>query len=217
MATLVSVARANFGGEVALSAEGLPAGVSMNLENVAANLDIVPVVFEATAAAAPSGSLANLLARHVDPKHPPITSRFSQSLELVTGGPGQSVYWTNEVNRLAVSVTDEVPYSIEIVEPKVPIVQTGVMQLKVIAKRKPGFTAAITVYPIFNPPGVGIAAGATIPANVNETLMAMNAAPNAQVRKWKTAVIAVSDIGKGPMWTSSQLANFEVVAPFVGL
>jgi hypothetical protein len=217
MATLVQVARANYGGEVTLGADGLPAGVSMHAENVAANLDIVPVVFEATAAAAPSGGLANLHARHADPKHPPITSRFSQSLELVTGGPGQSVYWTAEVNRLAVSVTDEVPYSIEIVEPKVPLVQNGAGQLRVLAKRKPGFTAAIAVYPIFNPPGVGTASGATIPANGDETVLAMNAAPNAQMRKWKTAVIAVADVGKGPMWTSSQLATIEVAPPFVAV
>jgi hypothetical protein len=43
----------------------------------------------------------------------------------------------------------------------------------------------------------------------------MNAAGNAQARKWKTAVIAVSDAGKGPVWTSSQLATIEVAAPFV--
>jgi hypothetical protein len=217
MATLVQISRANFGGEVILGADGLPAGVSLHAETVAANLDVVPVVFEATAAANPSGSLVNLHVKHAHPKHPPITSRFSQSLELVTGGPGQSVYWTNEVNRLAVSVTEEVPYAIEIVEPKVPIVQNGAMQLKVIAKRKPGFTAPIAVYPIFNPPGVGTAAGATIPANGNETVLAMNAAPNAQVRKWKTAVIAVADVGKGPMWTSSQLATIEVAAPYVAV
>src|SRR5262249_55269688 len=87
--------------------------------------------------------------------------------------------------------------------------------LKIIAKRKTGFTGAITVFPIFNPPGVSSASAVTIAANANETVMPMNAAGNAQVRKWKTAVIAVADPGKGPMWGSSQLATIDVAAPFV--
>ena len=32
------------------------------------------------------------------------------------------------------------------------------------------------------------------------------------MRKWKTAVHAVADAGKGPVWTSSQLFTLEVAA-----
>jgi hypothetical protein len=44
--------------------------------------------------------------------------------------------------------------------------------------------------------------------------MPMNAAGNAQCRKWKTAVLATAAVGNGPVWTSSQLATFEVAPPF---
>ena len=47
MATLVNVARADFGGDLVMGADGLPAGVTLNAENMPANLDTVPVVFEA--------------------------------------------------------------------------------------------------------------------------------------------------------------------------
>ena len=80
---------------------------------------------------------------------------------------------------------------------------------------KARFTAAITILPLFNPPGVNSAPSATIPANGKETVLVMNAAGNAQVRKWKTAVVAVSDAGQGPMWVSSQLATIDVAAPYV--
>jgi hypothetical protein len=189
----------------------------MQTEGVAGNLDLIPAVFEAKPDAAVAGGLATFDLKHADPKHPAITTSFYQNAELVTGGPGQSVYWNPAVDRLAVAVCDEVPYSIEIVEPKAPLVQSGAMNLKVIARRKPGFTAAITVYALWNPPGVSTASAATIPANGNEVLMPMNAAGNAQVRKWKTAVLAVADVGKGPMWTSSQLATIEVAPPFVAV
>jgi hypothetical protein len=46
-------------------------------------------------------------------------------------------------------------------------------------------------------------------------VLPINAASNAQVRKWKTAVLAVSDAGKGPIWVSSQLATLDVAGPFV--
>jgi hypothetical protein len=214
MATLVSIARANFGGELTVGAQELPAGLTLNAENMAANLDVVPVVFEARADAPLGGKLTALTARHVDPKQT-IESRFAQTVELVTGGPGQSVYWTREADRTALAVTNEAPYSIRIVEPKVPLVQNGSMNLKIVAERKPGFTAPITIIPLFNPPGVGSASSVAIAANQNETLLPMNAAANAQVRKWKTAVLGVATVGNGPMWVSSQLATIEVAPPFV--
>ncbi len=214
MATLVNVARANFGGELIVGAQELPAGLALRAENMAANLDVVPVVFEAKADAPLAGKLTALTARHVDPKQP-IESRFLQTVELVTGGPGQSVYWKREEDRTAIAVTTEAPYSIRIVEPKVPLVQNGSMNLKIVAERKAGFAAPITIYPLFNPPGVGSASSVAIAANQSETLLPINAAGNAQVRKWKTAVLGVATVGNGPVWVSSQLATIEVAPPFV--
>ncbi|MCX7701220.1 MAG: hypothetical protein N2039_10115, partial [Gemmataceae bacterium] len=43
----------------------------------------------------------------------------------------------------------------------------------------------------------------------------VNANGGAPIRKWKTALIAVSDAGKGPVWVSSQLFTLEIAAPFV--
>ncbi|MFO0925820.1 MAG: PPC domain-containing protein [Gemmataceae bacterium] len=215
MATLVTTSRANFGGDMTFSADNLPSGVAVHADPVPGNLDVVPVVFEAAPAAPVAGTLGKLVLKHADPKHPAITSQINQTVELVSGPPGQSVYWKHDVDRFAVAVTEEAPFAVDIVEPKVPLVQNGSMNLKIVARRKPGFTAAITVYPLFNPPGVGSASAVTIPANANETVLPINAAGNAQVKKWKTAVIASSDAGKGPIWVSSQLATLEVAAPFL--
>jgi hypothetical protein len=64
---------------------------------------------------------------------------------------------------------------------------------------------------------MGIQGSAVIPENATETLLPMNAAPNAGPRKWKTAIHAVADAGKGPVWVSSQLFTLEVAAPIVNL
>ena len=213
-ATLLSAGRANFGGDVVFGAEGLPKGVALHAETLPANLDVMAVVFEADAAAPVGGTLARLTALHADPKQK-IGSRFFQTVELITGAPGQSIYWRYDADRAAVAVTEEVPFKINIVEPKAPLVQNGSMNLKIVAERKPGFTAPITILPLFNPPGVSSATAVTIPAGKNETVLPMNASAGAQVRKWKTAVLGTATVGDGPVWVSSQLATIEVAAPFV--
>jgi hypothetical protein len=117
------------------------------------------------------------------------------------------------VEKAAVAITEPVPFSIDVIEPKVPIVQNGSYNLRIVAKRNPGFKGAITVYPLWTPPGMGIASAATIAPEATETVLPMNAAPNAGPRKWKTAVTAVSDAGKGPIWVSSQLFTLEIAPP----
>jgi hypothetical protein len=213
-ATLVQASRRDFGGDLVMGAEGLPPGVKVSSENMAANLDVVPVLFEADAAAPAAGSLANLTGRLPDPAAK-VSCGFLQTVELVTGGPGQSVYWKHEVARAAVAVTDEVPFKISIVEPKVPLVQNGSMNLKIVAERKPDYKAPITIVPLFNPPGVSSATSAVIPEGQTETLLPMNASAGAPVRKWKIAVLATAPVGNGPVWVSSQLATLEIAPPFV--
>src|SRR5438874_791115 len=213
-ATLIAAGRADFGGELVIGADGLPSGVSLSAENMAANLDVVPVLFEAAPTAVVAGSLAHVTAKCADPAQK-IQGGFNQLVELVTGPPGQSVYWKHEVDRAAVAVTEEAPFKINIVEPKVPLVQNGSMNLKVVAERKPGFKAPITLQMLFNPPGVGSASTVAIPEGQTEALYPVNANGGAQARKWKIAVLGVATVGNGPVWVSSQLATLEIAAPFV--
>ena len=66
-ATLIAATRTDFGGPLALSAEGLPAGMTMHSDVMAPNVTTMPVVFEATPDAPVAGTLARLNAKHTDP------------------------------------------------------------------------------------------------------------------------------------------------------
>jgi hypothetical protein len=215
-AVLVNVARAEFGGELTLGADKLPKGMTASAENMMPYMDTIPMVFEAAADAPVAGNLADLFAKHVDPKQL-IPSRFNQMLELVVGPPGQSVYWSQTVNQLACAVTEEVPFKIRIVEPKVPLVHGGSMNLKIVAERKKGYNDAITIIALFNPPGVGSVGSAVIPAGQTETLYAMNANSGAPVRKWKYVVLGTANVGNGPIWVSSQPATIEIAPPYLAV
>ncbi len=213
-ATLMVANRADFGGDLILSGDSLPLGVALSCETMPANLNVIPVLFEAAPDAQVGGKLANVLAKHADP-NANISGGFEQTVELATGGPGQSVYWKRDVDRVAVAVTDEVPFKISIVEPKVPLVQNGTMNLKIVVERKPEFKAPITLLMPFNPPGVGSASSVTIPEGQNEALYPLNANGGAQVRKWKIVAIGTATVGNGPVWVSTQLATLEIAPPYL--
>ncbi len=212
-ATLISASRANFGGEIVLDPKDLPTGIKMIAEPMAANLNVMPVVFEAAADAPVAGKLIDFTGRHADPKTG-IVGSFHNTADLIRGAPGQSIYWRRDVQKLAVAVIDEVPFRLEIVEPKVPLVRNGSMQLKIVAHRTEGFDEPINVQLPFRPPGVGAASSVNIPKGKNEVLYPINANAGAQIKKWKIYAIGSSNVN-GTAWVSSQLANLEIAAPYV--
>jgi hypothetical protein len=212
-ATLVNVQRADWGGPAALAFPGLPAGVTPVADVVDPGFGTVPVVFEAKPDAAHAGGLLDFAANPVDAN---VKARSRVAFDVNYNiGLNNTPFHRHFVDRVAVAVTDAAPYSIEVIEPKAGIPQNAAYNLRVVAKRDPAFKGPITVYPLFTPPGMGIAGSAVINPDQTETTLYVNAAPTAAVRKWKTALIAVADAGKGPVWTSSQLFALEVVPPMV--
>lgn len=230
-ATLVRATRADFGGEVVVEAPDLPPGVTMHAEPVQPNLDVVPVVFEAAPDAPIAGKLVALSGKPADEKVK-VAGKFRQDVELVLGNNNVRMYATH-VDKPVVAVAEEVPFKLSIVQPKVPLVQLGQMQLKVVAERKPGFTGGIHLQMLFDPPGVG-SGQADIPGDKNEAVLSLNASGGAQVRKWKIAVLGSADRpvapapaqgqpapapgtvpAAGPVWVSSQLAELEIAPPVV--
>jgi hypothetical protein len=212
-AVLLNVSRQNVGGEMVFAPERLPGKVTTACETLAANLTQVPVVFEAAADAPLGASLALPNFKPTDAKVT-VPSRFTTQAEHVIG-PGQTIFWMNRVPQLAVAVTEAVPYKINVVEPKAPIVQNGSLLLKIVVERQAGFKGPVTVQPLFNPPGLNSATSITIGPDQNEGYLPMNAAGNAPLKKYQTAVIAQAPVGNGPVWVASQLFTLEVAAPFV--
>ncbi|MGE3818735.1 MAG: PPC domain-containing protein [Isosphaeraceae bacterium] len=214
-AILVNASRADFGGELTISAEGLPAGVTFEADRMAPSIGTFPVLLSAAPDAPLAGSLGVIAGKPVDTSLQ-VPSEFSHTVELVLG-QNNIPFWTRTLEKLAVVVTEEAPYSIAVVEPKVPLVRGGSMGLKVVATRKPGFTAPISVYFPWNPPGVSSAGGVTIPENQNEAVIPINADGGAELRTWKIVVQGSSNGPTGPLLVSSQLANLTVAAQFLTL
>ena len=136
---------------------------------------------------------------------------------MFSKGGNNDYYHIVDSNRIAMAVAEEVPFTLEVVEPKSAIPRGASSTLKVIAKRKEGFTKEIRCYPLFTPSGMGIDGQIVIPENQNEASFNMNASGNAPVRKWQTAVRGFSNTGNGNVWVSSQLFTLEVSEPILNI
>ncbi len=166
-AILINASRADFGGALDSVRLGPPArGDASRPTRWAPARDVVPVLFSAAADAPVAATLAKVSGKPADTKLD-IPGEFSSTAELVLG-QNNVPFWTRTVDSLAVAVTDEAPFTIDIVEPRVPIVRGGTMELKVVARRKPGFTAPIAVSLPWNPPGIASKADTVIPEGQNE-------------------------------------------------
>ncbi len=204
-ATLINASRNNFGGDLVLLGSDLPAGITMHCDPMPANQSAMPVVFEAAADAELNGKLVDFLAKHADPNQD-IRGGFRNRADYLIGEPGQSLYRWKDVDRLAMAVIDEIPFQIEIIEPQVPLVRDGSMQVKIVAHKKEGWDEQINIQFPFRPPGVGASSSVNIEKGQTDVLYPINASGNAEIKKWKVYALGTS----GGMWGSSQLANLEV-------
>lgn len=220
-AVLINTTRDTFNGDLNVTFDGLPAGLTALSDTVPGSLSAVPVVFEAAADAPLAGNLLTPAAKAVAPKEgadaasaKPVASRFRHTVEWVRI-QNDTLYVKSEVGQIAAAVAEEVPFKVRIVTPRVPLVQNGDMNLQIIAERDEGFDEPITVKMLWNPPGVSSLPDMVIPKGVNTVDYKLNASNKAEVRKWRTAVVATATVKGGAAYVSSQLAELEIAAPFV--
>ncbi len=209
-AVLMNIARDGFNGDLNLAFDGLPAGITAQADTVPGSLSAVPVVFEAAADAEIAGSLLTPAGKPADAtKSGEITSRFRHTVEWVRI-QNDTVYVKSEVNRIAAAVAEEAPFRVRIVEPKVPLVQTGEMALQIVAERKEGFDEPITVKMLWNPPGITSQPDMVIAKGATSIAYKLNSTNKAETRPWKIAVVASATVKGGTAYVSTQLAPLEV-------
>ncbi len=208
MALMVNAARNNWGGELNVALEGLPAGVTFQTVPMAADRTTVPALFTAAADAALDGTLAQVLGRPTD-ANLPLVGQLEQRTMLVRGQNNIDV-WGHTADRMAAAVTDAVPFEIEVVQPQAPIARQGSMQLKVAAKRQDGFAQPIALRLLYTPPGIGASGSITIPADKNEGEIPLTANANSAIGTWPLIVIGTATVGNGGVEVASQMAQLTI-------
>lgn len=214
---LMNAAKKNFDGELVFDGSGLPPGMSMHAPRMKPGQNQVPIVFEAAADAPLSGRLVVFEARQVTEQDPEgkngIRGRFENAADFVLGDPNNSVHYTGRVEKLAVAVVEAVPFSLEIVQPKAPVVRNGRIDLKIRVTRGEGFKQPVTVEFPFRPPGIGALPNITIAPDASEGVYQLSCAGNAAVGQWPIYAIGAADVG-GTAWVASPMATLDVAEPF---
>ena len=211
----VHVDRINAGGDIAWECPNLPPGVKLESEGIPGAVAEHIMILSAAADAPLSTGLLQMKPQLADPKAAPVPGKWMNNIEFVQGEPNQTPYVVSRPTMFPVAVVEELPYTLEIPAPTVPLVQSGSMNLKVKAARKEGFKAAITLRMLWNPPGVSAPGTVAIPEGQNEVDYPLTCNSDAPPNTWKIAVRGETDAGSGAIYTSSSLTPITIAPPYL--
>lgn len=212
---LINANRVAFGGHLDFKGLNLPPGVTVESFGMAADQGVAQVILAAAPDAPVGGKFSQLVGTLADPNNPNPPSSEVRLPTILVRGINQIPFWTEPTNSLAMAVTQKVPFSLQIVEPKAPLVQGGQMSLKVVAIRDPEFKAPIKIELLLNPNGVNSSREISIAEGQTEALISMNAAGNAQVKDHKIACRGEATVGNGPVLVCSPFVTLKVAEPYV--
>ena len=104
----------------------------------------MPVVFEAAEDAPIDGDLVDFRGKLADPNKPTAQSKAASRITPTLCWASRMLLCTSAALRTscAMAVTEKVPFRLEIVQPKVPLVRSGTMNFKVVVHRDEGFDGA---------------------------------------------------------------------------
>ncbi|MDX1967690.1 MAG: PPC domain-containing protein [Planctomycetaceae bacterium] len=217
-AMLIAASRRDFGGPLEFFGENLPAGVSVEMAPLSPDQAVAQVILSAAPDAPLGGAFAQIVGKLADPNQPlALASAMTTQHCTMVRGQNNRDFFVERLPTLAMVVSQKAPYSVQIVEPKVPLVQNGVMSLKVVATRDEGFTAPIKVDLLLNPPGVNSSREVSIAEGQTEALISINAAGNAQVKDHRIAVRTSATVGNGAVIGAAPFATLKVAEPYVKL
>jgi hypothetical protein len=166
-----------FTGELELVGVNMPKGVTLHAPKLTPGLTRVPVVFECASDVKPQAALIDLVVRPVNGQGE-IPSGYRQTI-LMNGYGNNDYYLHAPIEKLALAVTEAVPFRIQVDEPKSALVQNGEMALKFKVIREKGFDDAVTVQMEWKPQGISTATPVTVPAGETEGTYIIGAARNA--------------------------------------
>ncbi|MBL9129672.1 MAG: PPC domain-containing protein [Verrucomicrobiaceae bacterium] len=211
-ATLVNISRVNVGGDFKFETPNMPKGAKLLTEMAPKDLGNVPLLFEAAPDAPLGHQIVPIKLNPVDPATKTV-GKLRQEFDIVRNG--NVIYYTEIEDRLPVAVIDEAPYSLEIQKPAVPLVANGVLDLKVIAKRKEGFKNAIRVFMIWKSPAVSCLGEQTIPEGQNECVFNLDATGALTEGKWNYTVMGEVDAGNGRIYNASPFTEVATTTAYL--
>lgn len=213
MAILVRAQRANFGGDLKIHWEQAPAGLQLSSDAIAADQSFIPLLITAAADAPIDAALAPLRASTMPDATPAIEGYLNQRTQLVSG-QNRVDMWGHNSDRMTVAVTEPLPFSIELVQPQVPVVRHGSANLQVKVKRSEGYKEPIALRILYNPTGCAASGSVRIEPEQSEALVPITANATAALGSFPVTILAQAKRTNSNVWVATNFINFEVADSF---
>ena len=231
-------------GPLELFATGLPDGVQMIVPPILPGQSSVPVQFVASDDVQPQSALIEVQARAANvvqaarlllpsadksreegAGEPPVLRSLCQESFPFLSHSGGRAWHPVSVDRYVLAVTERSPFTIEVTQPRIPLIRNGSLDLDVRVQRHGGFTGAIDFQAEWLPGGVSSGPAITIPADKNEAIYSLTASGGAPLGPTQLALVATSTDGIDSGWytgigrvrVSTAFIKFDIADPHIDL
>lgn len=214
-ASVINLKRENAGWDVAFETADLPPGIRLITPPIPKSLNSFPVIFEAAPDAPLGVFLQKFKIRAVGEGAPPdSTGPLSDTVNHIEVN-NEGVYHSYTTERIPTAVIEQVPFSIELEAPAVPIVKNGKLMLKMRTTRAEGFGGVIVTRFLWSPAGISGPANIDIAPDKTEAEYELNANADAAVGTWEVCVTAESDTPNGKRTVSSRFVPLTIAEPYL--
>jgi hypothetical protein len=211
-ATLQNITRNSVNVDMKWHMPELPAGVKLLNEALPKGMGSQMLLFEASKDAPLAGSAYPITLKSQDPKTD-VTGYLSQEFDLVRNG--NVIFFVDFLSQLPVAVVEECPFDLEIEKPAVPLVASGVLDIKVKAKRKGDYKQPIRVLLNWKPDGVSALGEQTIAKGQDSCTFTLDANSGVTAQQWQLTVMGESDTGKGRVYNAAPWCELRTEAAYL--
>ena len=212
MAVLLRARRSGFGGELGLRLENAPQGLELTTPTMTAKQSYIPMLIRAKPDAPTGAALASLIAE-TRPDGPGVSGVLDQRTMLVRGQNNRDM-WGHNANKMAIAVTEQLPFSISVEQPQVPLVRNGSTHYVVKVERREDHKETIYLRSLYNPPGCSTSGSIRIEGDKTEARVPITARPNAGIGQYPITILARAKSRNGTVWLASEFINLEVADSF---
>lgn len=214
MAIVVSARRTNFLGNVQLSPDFLPDGVTVKASEITNASHLGYLLFEAADDAPLTAGMFGINGVATANDHS-VIGKLNQKTGLAFGPPRRTVYHSVNVDQLPITVIENGPFQIDVEQPRVPLARDGQLDLKVTVRRNNYDGDLKLTLPIL-PPWIEVPEdGVEIPAGQDSTTFTITATRRAKPRDWTILMMAEGNIDGNEVFASSGEFTFTVVDPYL--
>ena len=214
-ALLMTVNRRRLADEVEFVMPDLPPGVEIVSPPVPRGLNSFPLVLHASEDADLTGWFARLDLRSVEEETAAFDVAYQQPFDYVAGAPGYTVHHSINVDRVAAAITEAPPFRLQLVQPSVPLLRNGVLNIDVEIERDEDYTAPVKLFMLWRPNGVSSLTELNIGEGQTSASYEFSANANAAVGDWQLTVLAEAAASIGNHYVAAKPITLSVAESFL--